>query len=882
MRWVRRIAAGLAIVIAVSLVVATVTGVVAARRSFPQESGRVLLPGLAGPVTVQRDAEGIPTIIASGSQDLFMAQGFVHAQDRFWEMDFRRHVTAGRVSELFGASSVGTDRFIRTLGWRRVAEQEVALLDEPTRLMLESYADGVNAWIAGRRGSALSLEHALLPLTGASGYRPEPWTPVDSLAWLKAMAWDLRSNMETEVERGRLIGTDLGPGRSWQDLYPGFDARVYPTILPWGGAVVDGSFVPASGDAVAPTGVPATVSPATGAPSTPPPSSASGHVAPGGGAVHTFGVASDRVAVDTALAATQRALAAAPQLLGDGSGPGVGSNSWAIGPSRSATGSALLANDPHLGPSQPSLWYQVRLRCAPVSEACPYDVGGFSFSGMPGIIIGHNSDIAWAFTNLGPDVADLVVERVIDDTVMTVDGPVPLITRTETIRVAGSDDVELTIRTTPHGPLLSDVSDDTAELASILASSDTDAEYAVALQWTALTPGRTANAVPGLMTARDFDTFRRAAADFEVPSQNLLYADTSGNIAYQAPGRIPVREGHDGSVPVPGWTGVATWQRNLAFDELPYTLNPEVAVIVTANQLVLPPGSTPFLHVDVSAGQRGGRIVELLGDRDDLTLDDLATIQSDNHNTNASTLVPYLVALTASGEEVRIIQELLVAWDRQDDADSAASAAFNATWRALLQRTFHDELPEWAWPTGGGRWWEVVRRLLDDPDSAWWHDDALPGVQTRDDVLLLAMADAHAELTDLLGPDPAAWRWGELHTLTLEHQTFGSSGIGPIERIFNRGPLEVSGGTDIINSNSWSAVDGYEVNWVPSMRMLMDLSDLDAGRWIHLTGQSGRPFHRHYIDQAERWRVGAYAPMAFTPEATARSAVRTLTLQPSG
>ena len=882
MRWVRRITAGLAVVVAVAIVVVTVAGVVAARRSFPEVSGTVQLAGLSGPVTVQRDAEGIPTIIARDARDLFMAQGFVHAQDRFWEMDFRRHVTAGRVSELFGSSSVGTDRFIRTLGWRRVAEQEIALLDGPALLMLESYAAGVNAWMDGRRGSALSLEHALLPLTGASGYRPEPWTPVDSLAWLKAMAWDLRSNMETEIERGRLIGTDLGPGRSWQDLYPGFDAQSYPTILPWGGAVVDGRFIPASGDEVAPTGVPATLLPASGDRVPPAPRATAGDAGAGSGTAHALGVRADHAAVDSALAATQLALSAAPQLLGDGSGPGIGSNSWAIGPRRSATGSALLANDPHLGPSQPSLWYQVRLRCAPVSEACPYDVGGFSFSGMPGIIIGHNADIAWAFTNLGPDVADLVVERIVDGTVITVDGPVPLVTRTETIRVAGGEDVELTVRTTPHGPLLSDVSGDVAEVAETLLPTSTGAEYAVALQWTALTPGRTANAVPGLMTARDFDAFRRAAADFEVPSQNLLYADTAGNIAYQAPGRIPVRAGHDGSVPVPGWTGVATWQRNLSFDELPYTLNPEVGMIVTANQLVLPPGSTPFLHVDVSAGQRGGRIVELLGDRDDLTLDDLATVQFDNHNTNASTLVPYLVATPSEDAAVRTVQELLVAWDHQDDADSAASAAFNATWRALLQRTFHDELPDWAWPTGGGRWWEVVRGLLDDPESAWWHDDALTQIQTRDDVLLLAMADAHAELTDLLGPDPDAWRWGELHTLTLQHQTFGASGIGPIERIFNRGPLEVSGGTDIINSNSWSAVDGYEVNWVPSMRMLMDLSDLDAGRWIHLTGQSGRPFHRHYTDQAERWRVGDYAPMTFTPEATERSTVRTLTLQPSG
>jgi penicillin amidase len=866
MRWIRRIAAGLAAAVAVVIVLATVAGVVAVRRSFPDATGTLTVTGLSAPVTVERDADGVPTIIASDARDLFMAQGFVHAQDRFWEMDFRRHVTAGRLSELLGSGTVGTDRFIRTLGWRRVAEQELELLDEPARLMLEAYADGVNAWMAGRRGSALSLEHALLPLVGPIRYQPEPWTPADSLAWLKAMAWDLRSNMETEIERGRLALSDLGPGRSWEDLYPGFDALSYPTILPWGGAVVDGEFVPATGETTPLTGAPAYVRPTS-------------DLLDADGA-DTLQVAVDPAAVAAALDATRLALASAPQLLGDGSDPGIGSNSWAIAPSRSATGGALLANDPHLGPVQPSLWYQVRLRCAPVSDACPYDVAGFSFSGMPGVIIGHNADVAWAFTNLGPDVADMVIERIEGDRVVTARGTVPLETRTETIRVARGEDVVHTVRTTPNGPLLSDVSADLRTLTEDRSDLGADGTYAVALRWTALDPGRTANAVPGLMTARDFASFRRAAADFEVPSQNLLYVDTAGNIAYQAPGRIPVRDGHDGSLPVFGWTGIAQWQRFLAFDELPYTLNPPAGMLVTANQLVLPPGSTPFLHVDVSAGQRGGRIVDLLADRRDLTLDDLAAIQLDNHNTNAVTLVPHLLALPSDQPGVAAIQALLATWDYQDDADSAASAAFNATWRALLARTFHDELPEWAWPSGGGRWWDVVRGLLDDPRNAWWHDDSLPVRQTRDDVLILAMADAHVELTELLGRDPAGWRWGALHTLTLRHESFGSSGVAPVERLFNRGPLETSGGTDVVNANGWSAAAGYEVTAVPSMRMLMDLSDMDGGRWIHLTGQSGRPFHRHYTDQAERWRDGGYAPMTFTPGATAERAERTLTLQP--
>ena len=876
MRWIRRILGGLAVLLVVAVVAAAGATAVAVRRSHPTTAGELRLPGLAAPVTVERDAEGVPTIVASSTEDLFRAQGFVHAQDRYWEMDFRRHVTAGRLSELFGVSQLGTDRFIRTLGWRRVAEAELDLIAPDTRAMLDAYAAGVNAWTEGRTGGALSLEHALLPLTGASGYRPEPWTAADSLAWLKAMAWDLRSNLEQELERARLLSVDLGPGRAWGDLFPEFDADRHPPILPWGGGVVDGVFAPAAGTPVGPV--------ATGVAGTGTDAPVVQAAADADRADALRGTLADG-AVRAALDAAAVVLASSPDLLGDGS-EGIGSNSWAVAGSMTATGGAMLANDPHLAPALPSIWHQVRLRCAPVSDACPYDVAGFSFSGVPGIIIGHNARVAWGFTNLGPDVADLVVERLDGTDVVTADGTVPLEVRTETIRVAGGDDVTHEVRVGPHGPLISDVGDDYAALGAgpLVAGAPAGDAYAVALRWVALDPAPTADAIPRLMRARDFDEFRAAGARFQVPSQNLLYADVDGHIGYQAPGLIPARDGHDGTLPTAGWEGGAAWSRFLAFDELPYVLDPAGGVISTANQRVLPPGTTPFLHVDVSYGQRGRRIAQLLDGRTGLTLDDLAAIQMDAHNTNAEVLVPHLVAVATSDPGARELQALLAGWDLQDDMDSAAAAAFNATWRALLRLTFHDELPEWAWPSGGGRWWEVVRGLVDDPTSAWWSDVVTGEALDRDAVMAMALAEAHDELTDLLGDDASAWRWGALHTLTPRHATFGSSGIAPVEWLFNRRPgvLETSGGTDIVNSNSWSAVDGYAVNWVPSMRMLVDLTDLDAGRWIHLTGQSGRPFHPHYGDLAERWRTGGYVPMRFSPEATAAAATDVLTLLPAG
>ncbi len=869
MVWVKRGLLGLVMLLIVALLLTAISGTWMVRRSFPSTSGEAELVGLTGSVDVYRDAHGVPTIVASSSDDLFRAQGYVHAQDRFWEMDLRRHVTAGRVAELFGADALDTDRFIRTLGWRRVAEAELELLDDDTVAMLEAYADGVNAWMVDKQGSQLSFEHALLRVTGAGGYVPEPWTPVDSVAWLKAMAWDLRANLEDELLRARLLDVDLGEGRSMDDLFPAFPEDRHPVILPAGGDVRDGRFVPGSGE----TGPEAAAVVAAASP---------------GGATdaqrHAALLRSQETR--TALAAAHDALAKAPALLGDPGSDGIGSNSWVIAPERSTTGTALLANDPHLGPSQPSLWYQIGLRCEPVGSDCPYQVNGYSFSGVPGIVIGHNARVAWGFTNLGSDVADLVIERIDGERYLTEDGWEPLQIHEETLRVAGGEDVTLEVRATRHGPLFSDVSGSGSEVAeSSLGAAAEEApdgiEHAVALRWVALDPVATMDAVPRFMRAEDWPSFREAASRFDVPSQNLVYADVDGNIGYQAPGRTPIRRSGDGTLPLPGWTGEAGWEGFLDFEELPWTLNPEEGYLATANQPVLPLGSDPFLHVDVSMGHRAARIVELIESQAQHSPDDLLELQLDNHNANAATLVPVLTALDPRGDDgVAALQQVLADWDLQDDADAAGGAAFNATWRHLLEVAYHDLLPDWAWPAGGGRWWEIIRSLLDEPDSPWWDAPGYPDLLGRDDVLHAAMARAYDEMVDTFSEDPADWRWGEMHTLTLTHGTFGESGIAPVERLFNRGPFELGGGSDIINATGWTAHQGYEVNWVPSMRMVIDLGDLDAGRWIHISGQSGRPFHRHYTDQAELWRDGQTIPLTFSLEAAQATAVDQLTLTP--
>ncbi|MEO5874860.1 MAG: MFS transporter, partial [Streptosporangiaceae bacterium] len=316
------------------------------RRSFPGAGGQVAIPGLAGKAEVVRDRFGVPQIYADTPGDLFLAQGYVHAQDRFWQMDVQRHITAGRVSELFGETEVETDKVVRTLGWYRVAQQEVALLPKETQDHLQSYADGVNAYLKDHTGSSLSAEYAILGLVNG-GYQPEAWTPADSVAWLKAMSWSLRGNMDEELQRS-LLAAKLPLDRVAQ-LYPGYDFSTQrPIVADKGGAE----------------------------PPAEPPAPQSVEVKAIGGVTRVL----DRV-------------------LGP-SGPGIGSNSWVVAGSRTTTGKPILANDPHLGPQSPSIWYQAGLHCNTVGPACPYDVTGFGFAGMPAVFIGHNSQVTWGLTNL--------------------------------------------------------------------------------------------------------------------------------------------------------------------------------------------------------------------------------------------------------------------------------------------------------------------------------------------------------------------------------------------------------------------------------------------------------------------------------------------------
>ncbi|WP_410585869.1 MFS transporter [Amycolatopsis sp. lyj-23] len=800
------------------------------RDSFPDTAGEVQLSGLHGQVRILRDGNGIPQIYASDAHDLFLAQGYVHAQDRFWEMDVRRHIAGGRLSEMFGKSQIETDKVVRTMGWYRVAQQEIGLLSPATRGYLQAYSDGVNAYLGGHQGGSLGVEYPILGLA-TPDYAPQPWTPADSVSWFKAMAWSLNYGVDDETQRA-LLASAL-PAAQVDQLYPPYDYARFPAVVPSSANPV--STTPAGGGSTA--GLPA------------------------------------------GLAKLRSTLSA---VLGP-SGEGIGSNAWVVAGSRTTTGLPILANDPHLPQSAPGVWYQAGLHCVTVTASCPFDVTGFTFSGVPGVLAGHNRDIAWGFTNLGADDSDLFLEQVTGGTYLNQGRQLPVETRQEVIEVGGGEPVTFTVRSTVHGPLLSDALADTASAGTRGRSPGAGpGPYQVALRWSALDPGRTMDAVFQLDAAADWTQFRAALAQFTAPSLNLLYADRAGNIGYQMTGRMPVRAGGDGSYPSPGWTGTHDWTGFLAFDQLPRVLNPPQGYIVSANNAVAGPGYPYFLGRYWEPGYRAQRITDLVTRPGKLDVAAMQKIQLDTFNTNAPDLVPYLLRVDAG--PARQAQDLLRGWDFSQPAGSAPAAYFNAVWRNLLRLTFTDDLaktPAKATQSGGGRWFDIVRRMLAKPDDPLWRNATDPRhLSTRDDVLRAALQDADRELRGKLGDDPASWRWGDLHQVTFKNQTLGTGGPAPVQWLLNEGPYPTGGSSEAVDATSWDAGTGYDVTMAPSMRMVVDLADLDGSRWINQSGASGHATAETYADQTALWLRGESLAWPFSAAAVEANTQQKLELRP--
>jgi len=843
-----------ALLLIVVLVVAVAAGLflLITRSPLPQTSGSIAIAGLDGPVEILRDEWGVPHIYASTTRDLFFAQGYTQAQDRWWQMEFFRNTGSGTIQELTGKNEglMGTDIFIRTVGWRRAAERDIDAYQGESLAQLQAFADGVNAYILNRDSTTLALEYRVLGLTGVN-IPIKPWTPVDTIVWGKVMAWNLTDSYGSELIRATLydeLGREMAEGYT-----PPWPYGEKPTIL----APED---LPISQASLTTTDALGTAEIASWSPSS---LLMAGDVRPGQSTTH-------------------------------GADVGIGSNNWVSTGAQTASGLPMLANDPHLSIQMPSIWYEIGLHCQPVSDACPFNVVGFTFSPVPGVIVGHNDRIAWGVTNVGADVQDLYRIRVNPDNPLQYEWNGTWRDMTvyeETIQFGdGEAPITIQVRETHLGPI---INDNRIDSDSGLPSGFNN-EDPLALRWTSFDPGTIFESVLHLNQASNWEEFRDALRLWDSPSQNFVYADIDGNIGYQTPGNLPIRAAdHDGLTPAEGWTDAYEWQGYVPFDSLPRIFNPAREFIVTANQAVVPmeyydqltselgDNANYLLSYDWSYGYRGQRINELMESLAPHTPESYRVIHGDNKQIVAEEMMPYLNALSFDDPALSETQAWLAGWDYQAGADSPHAAFFAHFLVSLLRNLYADQLPDGIEASSHQMWPAVL--LMAEAEHVWWDDAATADVtETRDDILSRAFRQAYDAAVAAQGENRDNWRWGDLHTATFVSNPLGVSGIDIIEGIVNRGPVATGGGSEIVNATGWDVGGGnFEVSSVPSMRMIIDLSSFDSSQSMHTTGQSGHPYSDLYGNMIDPWRAIEYHPMLWTREAVEAAAKERLTLTPS-
>ncbi|MSQ63399.1 MAG: penicillin acylase family protein [Betaproteobacteria bacterium] len=747
------------------------------RQSLPQSRGEFRLAGLSAPAEILRDRYGIPHIFAGNLADASFALGFIHAQDRLWQMEMNRRIASGRLAEIVGPGALETDRFVRTLGVRRAAEANLRTLDTETRALLEAYAAGVNAFLAS--DPVLPLEFWL------TGARPEPWSPADSIAWVKMMAWDLGGNWRNELLRMRLA-RNLPLARIHELLPP------YP-----------GDPVPVIAD------------------------------------LKELYSSMERDAVRLA------------RFVPDNEG--LGSNNWVVSGARSASGKPLLANDPHLGLTAPSVWYFAHLS-APGLTAI-----GATLPGVPAVILGRNERIAWGMTNTGSDVQDLYIEKLdAAGGYLAPEGPRAFQVIDETINVKGAESEKLRVRISRHGPVISDVMRTAQDLAP--------RGHVIAFAWTALAEDdRSMQAALRFARAREWDGFLAAARDFHSPQQNIVYADIEGNIGFVAAGRVPQRKpGNDlkGMAPAPGWQAKYDWAGYIPFEQLPRSFNPESGAVVTANHRITPPGYPHFISSDWQPPYRAERIQQLLDATPKHGVNSFARIQADVVSLAMRELLPKLLATRPRSEEARKALALLAKWDGAMAPERAEPLIAWAWWRELTRAIYADELGDAFHQNWLARAVFLGNVLSGDAERARWCDDVrTPALETCEEALALSLEAALADLAKRYGSDQARWRWGEAHLARHQHRPFGRqpllAGLFDINVPSPGDAYTVNVGRNNLNDEAQPFANRHAA----SLRAIYDLSDLEKSLYIHSGGQSGNILSDHYKAFSEAWAKNEYIPM---------------------
>lgn len=775
--------------------------------TLPGRSGRARARGLRSPIRIETDARGIPTIHAADFEDALFGLGWVHARERLWQIEFQRRVGAGRLAEILGPKLLPTDRFLRTVGFRRAAEAALAAVSPPVRARVAAYRSGVNAYLESTH--TRPAEARILRDTIA------PFDDVDCVVWLKLMAWDLSGNASAEIRRARFQAR-LGAVRTGELFVP---APETPTILR------DGEW-PEPGSAAASPAAP---------PGSRPASSPSRRR-------HTRARASSE---PSSSEEPWTELADAMALLDDlgFGGEAIGSNSWVVAGTRTRSRKPMLANDPHLGLRAPGVFFLARIEIPGLS------IEGATLPGVPGVVIGRTDRFAWGLTALEPDVEDLFLERTdpADRSHYLWRGTsIPFQSRTETIVIRGRPPEHLVVRETVHGPIVTD------------ALSGAEALGApVALRWTGLDPGdRSLEAVLGIDGATDWTSFLAAAELLHCPSMNLVYADRDGHIGYTASGAIPIRPSADGLLPVSG-EGSDDWSGTIPFRDLPRTLDPARGYLVTANHRVVSSRYPWPLSRDFVEPYRARRIEDRLLALPRATPEDMHSIQEDRVSYQARDLLPRLLATRPSGDGGRDAIRSLRAWNGEFGPASVPASIY-AAWYAELSKMPEDELGE---PAASGVRSRFLMNAL-DTNSSWCDDVRTPRTETCADFLTSTLDRALATLRARLGKKPSGWRWDRLHRARFPHAVL--DGVPLLSRLAS---LETGQGGDgsTVNVGAYRRDGTFRMTDGPSYRQIVDWGSPAEARWVGATGQSGNFFERGYRDFLPLWRDGKDVPMKGEP-----------------
>ncbi len=788
-------------------------------RSLPDYNEDFTLKGIIAPVEIIRNNNDVPHIFGKTEQDVYFALGFAHAQDRLWQMTMLRRTAQGRLSEIFGARTVKIDELVRRLDIYGLAQQSVKVQDERTTLALQAYAAGVNAWI-----SQVNL--------GARGRgAPEffffsnaiaAWSPADSLSILKLMALQLSSHLEDEVLRAQM-SLVLPPARL-SDILPD-DPGQGVAALPDYASLMPGAF---------PT------------------------------------VATKMAYVDTPLS---------PFHSRDFAGA---SNAWSAKPGKAAAGGSLLANDPHLGLTAPSIWYLARLQL-PTGGV----IGG-TIPGMPLVLVGRSERLGWGLTSSYLDDQDVVIEKINpanSQEYLTPEGPKKFTSRQTILNIKGEDPVTLTLRWSEAGPILPGTHYD---LASV-----TPAGSVAALEWTALSGADTSmTAAMKLMSAGSVDQAIEAGEGFVAPSQNLMLADANG-IALQTIGAMPARDpanATQGRMPAPGWQGTNRWTGMLPYADNPRFVNPASGLLGNTNNKTV---DRPFpLHVSFDWGdtQRIQRWLALMKTREVHTRDSFIEAQLDTVSPTARNLLPLIGAdlwftgePAAEGTPERLRQkalDLMAKWNGEMNEHLPEPLIAEAWLRALQDRLTRDEIgplaDEFIHPEPV--FIERVYRNIAGA-SVWCDVVQSAAVETCTDIARIALDQALLELSETYGPNIESWRWGDAHQATHDHPVLGDV---PVLRYFVNIRQSTSGGdTTLLRGRTKGTGPNPYLNvHAGGYRGVYDFADPDSSVFIQATGQSGHPLSRFYDDLSELWRRGEYIPMSLDPDLARAGAVGDMILTP--